>query len=386
MMAENVADVIEGDVTGVTVLGELRLRKITEKGCQFAISEEKKKFEKKQRKVTQLERQVMLALGEKRMKDVKEFRKEMRCVMNELRDVAMKLNNLEPDDKGFIDMMQSIEKSVIETEDAVDREGERESVNMERNKNTSRSMSGKSKRSRAWTKSSSSSMGMMLMKLAEAEATARQKEIETEYLEKLFENKRQPEILANQEKLLLVKQEMEESKVTANVFKKYLEVDDDREDDVNDTASYVDKLCRDFQHQTWNMGEDAVRDLNGNADGDLHGNADRDVDRNHSGIADGREMLKNHHGMNVNAKEFNPSKMDEHQRVDTMATDLITMMMEQSAPDLEVEVFTGDPLEYRKFITTFENSVERVVKSSSGRLNRLIKFTDGIAKAIIDDL
>lgn len=54
-----------------------------------------------------------------------------------------------------------------------------------------------------------------------------------------------------------------------------------------------------------------------------------------------------------------------------------------SAPEIDLEVFKGDPLEFSYFMTSFEEVVEKKVKDSSGRLTRLIKYTSGDAKELV---
>ena len=55
----------------------------------------------------------------------------------------------------------------------------------------------------------------------------------------------------------------------------------------------------------------------------------------------------------------------------------------QSAPKVEIEVFSGDPLEYDYFMESFKDVVENLVEDPKQRLVRLLKFTDGDAKELI---
>jgi len=69
-------------------------------------------------------------------------------------------------------------------------------------------------------------------------------------------------------------------------------------------------------------------------------------------------------------------------------TDDITQMMcdllrHQSAPEVTLEVFSGDPLEYHHFMSSFKEAVDYKVDDPHGRLVRLLKFTEGEAKEII---
>ena len=56
---------------------------------------------------------------------------------------------------------------------------------------------------------------------------------------------------------------------------------------------------------------------------------------------------------------------------------------QQGAPEVEVDVFSGNPLEYNYFPTMFRDVAERKIKDPVGRLTHLIKFTDGEAKDLI---
>ena len=55
----------------------------------------------------------------------------------------------------------------------------------------------------------------------------------------------------------------------------------------------------------------------------------------------------------------------------------------QAAPEVEIDTFSGDPLEYTYFIKNFKDIIESTVDTQSGRLNRLIKYTVGEAKDLI---
>ena len=72
---------------------------------------------------------------------------------------------------------------------------------------------------------------------------------------------------------------------------------------------------------------------------------------------------------------------DVNDRV-TMET-LCDLFHLQNAPDIDLEMFNGDPLEFNFFMTSFEEVVEKRVRDSVGRLQRLIKYTSGDAKEMI---
>ena len=58
-------------------------------------------------------------------------------------------------------------------------------------------------------------------------------------------------------------------------------------------------------------------------------------------------------------------------------------MKHQSAPDLNIDVFDGNPLNLKYFMTLFREVVESKIENPYGRLTRLIKYTTGEAKELI---
>jgi len=54
-----------------------------------------------------------------------------------------------------------------------------------------------------------------------------------------------------------------------------------------------------------------------------------------------------------------------------------------TAPAIDIDVFSGDPLEYDFFRATFHDVVERKIADPVGRLMRLYKYTAGDAKELI---
>ena len=59
------------------------------------------------------------------------------------------------------------------------------------------------------------------------------------------------------------------------------------------------------------------------------------------------------------------------------------LSQQQGAPEVELDKFSGNPLEYQYFSTMFKEVVERKIRDPVGRLAQLIKFTDGEAKDLI---
>ena len=62
---------------------------------------------------------------------------------------------------------------------------------------------------------------------------------------------------------------------------------------------------------------------------------------------------------------------------------LCEVLQMQHVPRVDLESFNGDPLEFKFFLTNFEEVVEKRVKDSMGRLSRLLEFTKGDAHELI---
>ena len=62
---------------------------------------------------------------------------------------------------------------------------------------------------------------------------------------------------------------------------------------------------------------------------------------------------------------------------------MMSMLNIQTAPNADLDVFSGDPLEYHFFKASFVEVVEKKVPDQKGRLTRLLKFTSGDAKDLI---
>ncbi len=62
---------------------------------------------------------------------------------------------------------------------------------------------------------------------------------------------------------------------------------------------------------------------------------------------------------------------------------LLDVLRLQSAPKVDIDIFSGDVLEYQYFVETFHEVVERVIPDERGRLTRLIQSTEGEPKELI---
>ena len=88
----------------------------------------------------------------------------------------------------------------------------------------------------------------------------------------------------------------------------------------------------------------------------------------------------------INKNGFQQLEGDENNS--SKSTDDINKMMfnlrlHQSAPDVEIDTFKGDPLEYHYFMSVFTEVVEKKVSDAHSTLVCLLKFTEGEAKETI---
>ena len=62
---------------------------------------------------------------------------------------------------------------------------------------------------------------------------------------------------------------------------------------------------------------------------------------------------------------------------------MMDMLNIQAAPDADIDVFGGDPLDYHYFRASFRDAVESRMRDQRGLLTRLIKYTAGVPKELI---
>ena len=82
-------------------------------------------------------------------------------------------------------------------------------------------------------------------------------------------------------------------------------------------------------------------------------------------------------------EEVLSKKQDSDQGLQLAVTEMIKL---QSAPKPDLDVFSGNPLDYPFFKASFKEVVESAVADQRGRLTRLIKYTSGDVKDLIKHL
>ena len=56
------------------------------------------------------------------------------------------------------------------------------------------------------------------------------------------------------------------------------------------------------------------------------------------------------------------------------------LLKQQSAPDIDIDVFSGNPMDFHYFIAVFNEIIENKVDDHRGKLTQLINYTTGDAK------
>ena len=59
------------------------------------------------------------------------------------------------------------------------------------------------------------------------------------------------------------------------------------------------------------------------------------------------------------------------------------LVNQQAAPEIDIDVFGGDPLEFHYFMAAFGETVEKRLEEPRGKLTRLMKYTPEEIKQLI---
>lgn len=78
-----------------------------------------------------------------------------------------------------------------------------------------------------------------------------------------------------------------------------------------------------------------------------------------------------------------PNSVNEQGNLIELNKLMVETLKIQSAPTVEIDPFSGDPLEFNYFIETFKDVVENWITDPRQRLVRLLKYTEGEAKELI---
>ena len=110
----------------------------------------------------------------------------------------------------------------------------------------------------------------------------------------------------------------------------------------------------------------------------------------HSPIGDSSILLDNYMNKlktknDSNSGEINTSSAVTNGNANGLShlNDLCNFLKVQSAPDIDMDYFSGNPLDYQYFMSLFEELIEKKIDDPFGKLARLIKYTRGEAKELI---
>ena len=84
------------------------------------------------------------------------------------------------------------------------------------------------------------------------------------------------------------------------------------------------------------------------------------------------------------SKEMNASSDESKSNTKDLMTEMLCQLLkQQAAPVVDIDVYDGNPLNYHYFMASFKEVVEKNVQDDRGRLTRLIKYTSGEARDLI---
>ena len=93
------------------------------------------------------------------------------------------------------------------------------------------------------------------------------------------------------------------------------------------------------------------------------------------------EKISHHYEEDGMAKS--KSTMKKNKNTEELSQMMCNLLRHQSAPNVEIEIFTGNPLDYHYFMSVFKEVVEYKIDDPRGRLVRLLKYTEGEARETI---
>ena len=105
------------------------------------------------------------------------------------------------------------------------------------------------------------------------------------------------------------------------------------------------------------------------------------TDVSQSNNKDDDRIKKSMKQKNSDASNLKASKIDCADS--EMAQMMSKLLRQKAAPEVDIDVFTGDPTKYHYFLAVFEEVVDKKIDDARGRLTRLIKYTDGEPKEMI---
>ena len=90
------------------------------------------------------------------------------------------------------------------------------------------------------------------------------------------------------------------------------------------------------------------------------------------------EKISHHYEEDGRAKS--KSTMKKNKNSSELSQRMCNLLHHQSPPNVEIETFTGNPLDYHYFMSVFKEAVEYKIDDPHGRLVQLLKYTEGEAR------
>ena len=181
---------------------------------------------------------------------------------------------------------------------------------------------------------------------------------ETEYIE-------QRQFTEHQAEMLKISQEIAKSKARAEVYGKHDAKSIDGRSQFSDDHTDLAQRC-----QPRNIAESSLHHHRSNAlEKDNNDIYDIGHDRGHMGT----QCVKGQQHAN-NLRKNNDLNVAEM---------MCKRVNEQSAPEIDIDVFGGNPLEFHYFMALFHEAVEKKIEDPRGKLTRLIKYTTGEVKEMV---
>ena len=88
----------------------------------------------------------------------------------------------------------------------------------------------------------------------------------------------------------------------------------------------------------------------------------------------------------INKNGYQQLKSDNNnlsRSTDDIKKMMCNLLLHQTAPDMEINTFKENPLEYHYFMSVFTEAAEKKFSDPPGRLVNLLKLTEGEAKETI---
>ena len=168
-----------------------------------------------------------------------------------------------------------------------------------------------------------------------------------------------------QAKMFQLKREVVRAKTRAQVYARYTK-DDKTKTDILEAKIKDDMTLSSYQRSSKHSQPHSCMKVT-----DVSQSNNKDDDR----------IKKNMKQKNSDASNLKASKIDCADC--EMAQMMSKLLRQKAAPEVDIDVFTGDPTKYHYFFAVFEEVVDKKIGDARGRLTRLIKYTDGEPKEMI---